>query len=129
MHRQPRLEPSPAQRRLGPWHVLVLLLLACCLWSGSQAQARPGAAASGQLASASAGADAQLVAPPPACAQAGAAHIGGVDPVCNDVADPEALAPLHRRIARAQTVWPQNRQPVLQQAERQPLLRPPTRLG
>lgn len=127
MHRKPYPELSQAQRRLGPLHVLALLLLACCLWSWPQAT--PGVAASGQLASASAGADAQLVAPPPACVSAGAADHSAVDLVVNEISDQEALAPLHLRAARPQTVPPQSRQPVLQQAERQPLLRPPTRLG
>lgn len=129
MHRKPYRELSQAQRRLGPLHALVFLLLVCCLWSWSQAQATPGAAASGQLASASFVTEAELVALPLACVNAVVANHSGVDLVVNEIADQEALASLHLRTAPPQTVPPRSRQPALQQAERQPLLRPPTRLG
>lgn len=118
---------TPAPRRPG-WLLpaLLVLVLAGLLWSWGQAQARPLSAMPGEpvsfvLPAATVAAGAGLEALPP---QGTAADL-----VLDEIADQDVLQRWHVLIAPTQPLLVPAPQPALQEAERQPLLRPPSRLG
>lgn len=136
MHRNPTSILSPAPRRLGRLRALAFLVLAGFLWVWGQAQAVPLPVASDELAHAIAVIEADAMAAPlsapdlPAtCVKPLSSPASGADLVCNEISDQDALPyqlawGLPPQVVRQPAV-----QPAPQQAERQPLLRPPIRLG
>jgi len=118
---------TPAPRRPGRLlPALLFLVLAGLLWSWGQAQARPLSAAPSEPASFVL--DAATVAPG-AGLEALSLQGTAADLVLNEMADQDVLHRWHVLIALAQAVLVHGPQPALQEAERQPLLRPPSRLG
>jgi hypothetical protein len=140
MHRNPSSILSPAPRRLGLLRALAFLWLAGLLWSWGQAQAHTQPVtlpiASDELAHAIAVVEADAMAAamtppdvPATCVKPLPSPASGADQVCNEVSDQDALPyqlawGLPPQVVRQSAV-----QPAPQQAERQPLLRPPIRLG
>lgn len=118
---------TPAPRwpgRLLP--ALLFLVLAGLLWSWAQAQAKPLSAAPSEPASFVL--EAATVAPG-AGLKALPLQDAAADLVLNEIADQDVLHRWHVLIALTQALLVTAPQPALQEAERQPLLRPPSRLG
>lgn len=136
MHRNPYSNQSPALRRPGLLRALAFLLLAGLLWSWGQVQAAPAWAATSEPVFAAFDSEAQVAEDAAAsqdgqraCAKPSSTQASGVELVLNEIADQEALSRLLLGGALSQALPPQGAQPLLQQAWRQPLLRPPRRLG
>ena len=118
---------TPAPRRPGRlWPALIFLVLAGLLWSWGQAQARPLSAAPSEPASLVL--EAATVAPG-AGLKALPLQGTAADLVLKEMADQDVLHRWHVLNALTQAVLVPAPQPALQEAEHQPLLRPPSRLG
>lgn len=118
---------TPAPRRPGRLlPALLFLVLAGLLWSWAQAQAKPLSAAPSEPASFVL--EAATVAPG-AGLKALPLQDAAADLVLNEIADQDVLHRWHVLIALTQALLVPAPQPALQEAERQPLLRPPSRLG
>jgi len=125
MQPQSHAIPTPAPRRPGRLlPALIFLVLAGLLWAWGQARplpAVPSEPASVVLAAATVAPGAGL--------EALSLQGTAADLVLKEIADQDVLHRWHVLVALTQAVLVHGPQPSLQEAERQPLLRPPSRPG